>query len=165
MTDGAATAEALPGRGEGPHPGSPRARARRLDGWLAASSDQRRRLPAGVTPVRSAHETVVETALLRAAEDSGPALVEATTNQVNHRGGWTELTPAAFGDRVRAAAARVGPPEDRVMLGGDHLGPGPWRNLPAGRAMEESEAMVATYASAGYEKIYLGTSMGCEGET
>ncbi len=52
----------------------------------------------------------------------------------------------------------------QVVLGGDHLGPNPWRHLPAEAALAEAEAMVAAYVAAGYEKIHLDTSMGCQGE-
>ena len=51
-----------------------------------------------------------------------------------------------------------------MVLGGDHLGPNPWRHLPAEAALAEAEAMVAAYVAAGYEKIHLDTSMGCQGE-
>ena len=91
-------------------------------------------------------------------------LIEATCNQVNHQGGYTGLTPAAFRDQVYGIADRVGFPRRQVVLGGDHLGPNPWRHLPAKVALSEAEAMVAAYVSAGYQKIHLDTSMGCQGE-
>ena len=120
--------------------------------------------PRGLTSVCSAHPWVIEAALLQALEDGGPALIEATCNQVNQEGGYTGLTPAAFRDQVLAIAERVGLPRDQVILGGDHLGPNPWRHLPAPEAMARAEAMVAAYAGAGYGKIHLDTSMGCAGE-
>jgi D-tagatose-1,6-bisphosphate aldolase subunit GatZ/KbaZ len=120
--------------------------------------------PASVTSVCSAHPTVVGAAMRQAAVDGTVVLIEATCNQVNHQGGYTGLTPAAFRDQVYGIADRAGLPRRQVVLGGDHLGPNPWRHLPAEAALAEAEAMVAAYVSAGYEKIHLDTSMGCQGE-
>jgi D-tagatose-1,6-bisphosphate aldolase subunit GatZ/KbaZ len=87
--------------------------------------------PRGITSVCSAHPLVIEAALLAAAAAGEHALIEATCNQVNHEGGYTGLTPAAFRDAVLAIAGRVGLPRERLILGGDHLGPNPWKHLPA----------------------------------
>ena len=118
----------------------------------------------GIVSVCSAHPAVIEAALLQAAEDGGPALIEATCNQVNQDGGYTGMTPAGFRDFVGGIADRVGVPRSRVILGGDHLGPNPWKHLPPADAMARAEAMVAAYAAAGFEKLHLDCSMGCAGE-
>jgi D-tagatose-1,6-bisphosphate aldolase subunit GatZ/KbaZ len=118
----------------------------------------------GVTSVCSAHPMVVEAAMRQSVADGAAVLIEATCNQVNHQGGYTGLTPAAFRDEVYRIADQVGFPRRQVVLGGDHLGPNPWRHLPAEAALAEAEAMVAAYVAAGYEKIHLDTSMGCQGE-
>ena len=120
--------------------------------------------PRGITSVCSAHPLVIEAALLAAAAAGEPALIEATCNQVNHEGGYTGLTPAAFRDAVLAIAGRAGLPRERLILGGDHLGPNPWKQLPAEAALERAAAMVSAYVEAGFEKIHLDTSMGCAGE-
>jgi D-tagatose-1,6-bisphosphate aldolase subunit GatZ/KbaZ len=117
-----------------------------------------------ITSVCSAHPVVIEAALRFAAEQGLPALIEATCNQVNPDGGYTGLTPAGFRDAVVRLAARVGLPPADLILGGDHLGPNPWRALPAAAAMAMAEAMVAAYAEAGFVKLHLDTSMGCAGE-
>ncbi len=118
----------------------------------------------GVTSVCSAHEVVIEAALLQARQNGGELLVEATCNQVNQEGGYTGMTPAAFRDFVHAIADRVGVGRERVILGGDHLGPNPWRTLPPDDAMDRARAMVEAYAAAGYAKLHLDCSMGCAGE-
>ena len=99
-----------------------------------------------------------------AAADGTSVLIEATCNQVNHQGGYSGLTPAAFRDEVLRIADQVGFPYQDVVFGGDHLGPNPWRHLPSELALAEAEAMVAAYVDAGYVKIHLDTSMGCQGE-
>src|SRR5690606_32972319 len=118
----------------------------------------------GITSVCSAHPLVIEAALRHGLEESRPVLIEATCNQVNHRGGYTGMTPADFRRFVLDIADRVGMTHDRILLGGDHLGPNPWKSLPADAAMDEAAAMVEAYVLAGFTKIHLDTSMGCSGE-
>ena len=120
--------------------------------------------PAGIVSVCSAHPLVIEAALLQAAEDGTEVLIEATCNQVNQEGGYTGMTPAAFRDFVHGIADAVPFPRERVILGGDHLGPNPWKHLPADEAMARATRMIADYAIAGYVKLHLDASMGCAGE-
>lgn len=119
---------------------------------------------AGVTSVCSAHPTVIEAALLLGVETASPVLIEATCNQVNQDGGYTGMTPADFRAFVEGIADATGFPRENLILGGDHLGPNPWKSLPADEAMGKARAMVEAYASAGFEKVHLDTSMGCAGE-
>lgn len=118
----------------------------------------------GITSVCSAHPLVIEAALLQAEADGTPALIEATCNQVNQEGGYTGMTPAGFRDAVFAIADRVGFARDRIILGGDHLGPNPWKDREAEEALQRAEVMVEAFVAAGYVKIHLDTSMGCAGE-
>ena len=118
----------------------------------------------GITSVCSAHPLVIEATLRHAFEQGAVALIEATCNQVNQEGGYTGMTPVQFRDTVFELAAKVGMPSDRILLGGDHLGPNPWKALTAEEAMRRSELMVAAYVEAGFTKIHLDTSMGCRGE-
>jgi D-tagatose-1,6-bisphosphate aldolase subunit GatZ/KbaZ len=55
-------------------------------------------------------------------------------------------------------------PCGKIVLGGDHLGPNPWKALAADEAMRESERMVAAYVEAGFTKVHLDTSMACRGD-
>jgi D-tagatose-1,6-bisphosphate aldolase subunit GatZ/KbaZ len=87
------------------------------------------------------------------------ALIEATSSQVNQDGGYTGMRPADFRDRVLALATSVGLTHDRVLLGGDHLGPNCWQNLPAATALEKSAVLVGEYVAAGFRKIHLDCSM------
>lgn len=120
--------------------------------------------PVGITSVCSAHPLVIEAALRRGVRDGGPVLIEATCNQVNQEGGYTGMTPADFVAFVHGIARQVGFDTANLLLGGDHMGPNPWRRLDAEVAMERAEAMVAAYAAAGFGKIHLDASMGCAGE-
>jgi len=115
----------------------------------------------GVYSVCSAHPLVLEAAVLQALDDAGYVLVEATSNQVDQFGGYTGMTPIDFRELVMGIAGRHGLPEDRVVLGGDHLGPNRWRKLPAGEAMANAEDLVESYVAAGFAKIHLDCSMPC----
>src|SRR5687767_7360896 len=65
---------------------------------------------------------------------------------------------------MKDIVGRVGFDAARIVLGGDHLGPNPWTQLPADAAMEKAEAMVAAYVAAGFRKIHLDCSMSCAGD-
>jgi D-tagatose-bisphosphate aldolase class II non-catalytic subunit len=121
-------------------------------------------IPRGITSVCSAHPLVLEATLLRGKAEGVAVLIEATCNQVNHEGGYTGMTPAAFRKFVEDIAGRVRFPLEHLILGGDHLGPNPWKGLSANEAMARAETMVAAYVEAGFRKIHLDTSMGCAGE-
>jgi len=119
---------------------------------------------AGITSVCSAHPIVIRAALRHALHDGGPVLIEATCNQVNQEGGYTGMTPSDFRAFVESQAEAAGFPKDRILFGGDHLGPNPWKSLPAEEALAKAEVMVAEFVRAGFCKIHVDTSMGCLGE-
>lgn len=120
--------------------------------------------PIGITSVCSAHPLVIRAAARNAALYGEPVLIEATCNQVNQFGGYTGMRPRDFVTLVGKIAAEEGLRRDRIILGGDHLGPNPWRSEPAETAMAKAEGMVAAYVEAGFRKVHLDTSMGCAGE-
>jgi D-tagatose-1,6-bisphosphate aldolase subunit GatZ/KbaZ len=104
---------------------------------------------------------VIEAALAHAQRECGCVLIEATSNQVNQEGGYTGMRPADFSRFVLKIAARLEVPREQVLLGGDHLGPNCWQDLPAEAAMEKSERLIADYVEAGFRKIHLDCSMSC----
>src|SRR5262245_18843718 len=118
--------------------------------------------PCGMFSVCSAHPLVIEATFLHARRTGAAfALIEATSNQVNQDGGYTGMKPAGFRDFVHRIADRAGLPRDRILLGGDHLGPNAWQALPAEEAMARAEVMVEDYVRAGFRKIHLDCSMSC----
>ncbi|MFS8048149.1 D-tagatose-bisphosphate aldolase, class II, non-catalytic subunit [Rhizobium sp. BR 314] len=118
----------------------------------------------GIASICSAHPLVIEAAFLEGLATEMDVLIEATCNQVNQEGGYTGMTPADFRRFVEEIAAHVGFDTRRLILGGDHLGPNPWKHLPAEEAMQRSEMMMDAFVRAGFTKIHLDTSMGCAGE-
>ncbi|WP_193531732.1 D-tagatose-bisphosphate aldolase, class II, non-catalytic subunit [Roseateles aquatilis] len=115
----------------------------------------------GIPSVCSAHPVVIAATLRECAALGRPALIEATSNQVNQDGGYTGMTPVDFRRFVLALAAAEGVDPGLLILGGDHLGPNAWRKLPAAQAMAKAEVMVARYVAAGFRKIHLDCSMSC----
>lgn len=128
---------------------------------LELAPSRRSGRPLGIYSVCSAHQWVLEAACDQAVEDGSALLVEATSNQVNHRGGYTGMLPEDFRRYLTAIATSRGLAPEKLILGGDHLGPNPWRHLPAKQAMEEAELTVRAYAQAGFRKIHLDASMAC----
>ncbi|MER5200362.1 D-tagatose-bisphosphate aldolase, class II, non-catalytic subunit [Streptomyces sp. NPDC002755] len=120
--------------------------------------------PYGITSVCSAHPLVIEAAVHQALASGGTLLVEATSNQVDQYGGYTGMRPEGFRELVHGTATEHGLPLDRVVLGGDHLGPNRWRSLPPRQAMAEAEDLVTAYVRAGFTKIHLDCSFSCAGD-
>ncbi len=117
-----------------------------------------------LTSVCTAQPEVLEAALMLAHENDRDLLIEATSNQVNHYGGYTGLKPVEFIADVHERISRLGISRERVFFGGDHLGPQAWKHLSPRAAMREAETMVRDYVEAGFIKIHLDCSEGCAGE-
>lgn len=115
----------------------------------------------GIYSVCSAHAWVIEAAMRQARADGTVLLLEATSNQVNQMGGYTQMTPRLFRDYVHEIADRTGFDCQKLILGGDHLGPNPWQHLDAKTAMMHATEMVRLYVEAGFSKIHLDASMRC----
>lgn len=132
-----------------------------MDELLRLREDRRNGLIRGIYSVCSAHPIVLRASMEQALESQGPVLIEATCNQVDQFGGYTGMTPMDFAGFVRTLAQDAGFPESRLLLGGDHLGPNPWRSEPAESAMRKAEDLVEAYVMAGFQKIHLDASMRC----
>ena len=107
----------------------------------------------------TANELVIEALLEQGKNFDTPILIEGTANQINQFGGYTGMKPADFRDYVFAIADRVNFPHEKVFLGGDHMGPLVWSNLPEKEAMSNSRELLRLCILAGFKKIHLDTSM------
>ncbi|MFI5184563.1 MAG: class II D-tagatose-bisphosphate aldolase non-catalytic subunit [Vicinamibacteria bacterium] len=135
---------------------------RRKAPWLPdVVAAQKRGEAKGVYSVCSANRFVLEAAMQQAKADSSAVCIEATSNQVNVDGGYTGTTPAQFAAFIEEMARQVDFPTDRVLLGGDHLGPFPWADRDARTAMSKASETVRQYVAAGFVKIHLDASMRC----
>ncbi|MBV6658261.1 MAG: class II D-tagatose-bisphosphate aldolase, non-catalytic subunit [Devosiaceae bacterium] len=128
---------------------------------IAANRDGVRK---GLPCFCTANAHVLRAVLDHAAETGFPTVIEATCNQVNQEGGYTGLTPAQFKAWLASLAADAGVPMDQIIVGGDHLGPNPWRDRPIDEAMDKARDLVKLYAEAGFTKLHLDASMACGGE-
>ena len=107
----------------------------------------------------SANEYVIRAALRRAKDRDTVVLVEATANQVNQNGGYTGMTPVAFRAFLNRLAEEENFPIDKLLCGGDHLGPLTWTHLPEAEAMKNAGELIRSYVLAGFSKIHIDTSM------
>ncbi len=97
----------------------------------------------------------------QAKTDGSTLLIEATSNQVDQFGGYTGMTPAKFVEYLKKISESMDFPFERIIMGGDHLGPNAWQNQSAKAAMQKARVLVRDYVSAGFGKIHLDTSMHC----
>ncbi len=121
----------------------------------------RRGDPVGLYSVCCSHPLVLRAAMRVALAHGTPLLAEATSNQVDQFGGYTGMTPPQFHAYLLQLAREQGFPAERLVLGGDHLGPNAWQRQDAATAMAHAETLVAAYAGAGFHKIHLDCSMRC----
>lgn len=115
----------------------------------------------GIYSVCSAHPLVIEAVIEQAKVDDTPLLIEATANQVNQFGGYTNMRPGDFYQFIGEIADRKQYSRERIILGGDHLGPVCWVGETAKDAMIKSRQLIQSYVAAGFKKIHLDTSMRC----
>jgi len=118
----------------------------------------------GLFSVCSAHPLVIRAAMEYARDAGMPLVVESTVNQVNPDGGYTGMQPDDFHRFLQKLAAESHFPFERLIIGSDHLGPYPWRHLPAEKAMARARLLTEQSVQAGYRKLHLDTSMACYGD-
>ena len=116
---------------------------------------------AGIPSYCTAHPDTLRAIFRCCRSNDRPILIEATCNQVNQDGGYTGMKPADFRDFVFALAREADVDTDRIILGGDHLGPNPWKSISASQAMAKARELVRYYVEAGFTKIHLDASMAC----
>ena len=117
--------------------------------------------PVGLYSVCCSNEQVLLAAMQVALRYDTVLLIEATSNQVDQFGGYTGMNPAQYRDYVLQLARTQGFPTERLILGGDHLGPNAWQKSPAAEAMAHARELIAAYVAAGFHKIHLDCSMPC----
>jgi D-tagatose-1,6-bisphosphate aldolase subunit GatZ/KbaZ len=120
---------------------------------------QKKGIPTGIYSVCSANEIVIQVAMEKALNVDSYVLIEATANQVNQYGGYTNMRPIDFRDFVYTIAEKVNFPKDRIILGGDHLGPLPWKSQQTEKAMKEAKELIKQFVMSGFTKIHIDTSM------
>ncbi|MFC3549482.1 D-tagatose-bisphosphate aldolase, class II, non-catalytic subunit [Lysobacter cavernae] len=115
----------------------------------------------GLYSVCCSHEQVLLAAMQVARHYDTVLLIEATSNQVDQFGGYTGMNPVQFREYVLQLARTQDFPAQRLILGGDHLGPNAWQKHPAAEAMANARELIKAYVAAGFHKIHLDCSMSC----
>ncbi|MBF9014636.1 MULTISPECIES: class II D-tagatose-bisphosphate aldolase, non-catalytic subunit [unclassified Oceanispirochaeta] len=115
----------------------------------------------GIYSICSSHPEVIKAGMIQATDDNSILCIESTSNQVDQFGGYTGMTPDMFITYVKGLAEELAFPTDKLLFGGDHLGPNAWQNLTAAEAMMNAKDLISAYVKAGYLKIHLDTSMFC----
>lgn len=118
----------------------------------------------GIFSVCCSNKYVIEASMERLLNKDIPLLVEATANQVDQFGGYTGMKPKDYVEYIYKIANTVGFPKERIILGGDHLGPLTWKNINQSEAMENAKGLIREYVLAGFTKIHLDTSMPLKGD-
>lgn len=113
----------------------------------------------GIYSCCSANEYVIRAVMRKGIKYHTPVLIEATANQVNQDGGYMGMTPKDFYFFVHKIADEERFDRSKLILGGDHLGPLIWSELPEQEAMEKAEELIRQYVEAGFGKIHIDTSM------
>ena len=113
----------------------------------------------GIYSACTANELVLRACMQRAVEQNSVLLIEATANQVDQYGGYTGMKPKDFMKFVEDLAAVEQLPIDRIILGGDHLGPLTFTKYDEEKAMSEASELIRQFVLAGFTKIHIDTSM------
>ena len=113
----------------------------------------------GIASFCTANDLVIEAIFSQAKTSGDYVLIEGTANQINQFGGYTGMKPSDFRDYVYSIADRTGFDRSLVILGGDHMGPLVWSDLPAEQAMNNAKDLLRLCVKAGFRKIHLDTSM------
>ena len=118
----------------------------------------------GIVSVCCSNQFVIESAMDKLRDTDMSLLLEATANQVDQFGGYTGMKPIEYRSFISDLCRKNDFPEDRVILGGDHLGPLTWREIDPEQAMENAKELIRQYVMAGFTKIHIDTSMTIKGD-
>ncbi|MCR5106785.1 MAG: class II D-tagatose-bisphosphate aldolase, non-catalytic subunit [Lachnospiraceae bacterium] len=113
----------------------------------------------GIYSACTGNALVLEACMRHAVKTGTVLLIEATANQVDQYGGYTGMKPKDFMAMIHSLSDKTGLSMDRIILGGDHLGPLTFSQYDEKKAMEESRELIRQYVEAGFTKIHIDTSM------
>ena len=91
-----------------------------------------------------------------------PILIESTSNQVNQNGGYTSTTPKQFMFKIKKLCKLIKFNKGKILIGGDHLGPLPWKNLNSKIAVKNGISLIKGCLRANYQKIHIDVAIKCK---
>ncbi len=118
----------------------------------------------GIYSVCSSNENVLDASIEFAREKDDVLLIEATCHQINQFGGYTNMTPEIFSKKIFKKVKEMKLNPEKLLLGGDHLGPDPWKNEYSDIAMDKAKQLVIEFVKNGFGKIHLDCSMPLKGD-
>jgi D-tagatose-1,6-bisphosphate aldolase subunit GatZ/KbaZ len=107
---------------------------------------------------------VIKTILYFCRVKKLPCLIESTSNQVNQHGGYTKKTPKIFVKEILNLKKKIKFDSKKLFLGGDHLGPLPWKKKNNSIAMKNSISLINDYLEQNFCKIHIDTSIKCKND-
>jgi len=93
-----------------------------------------------------------------------PCLIECTSNQVNQDGGYTGYTAKLFVKKINKIRKKIKLNQSQLFLGGDHLGPLPWKNNTNKIALKKSVKLINSFLNEKFDKIHVDTSIKCKND-
>ena len=93
-----------------------------------------------------------------------PCLIECTSNQVNQYGGYSQHSPKTFIKEVNNLRKKIKLNQSQLFLGGDHLGPLPWKNISSKKALDNSINLIDKFLNEKFDKIHIDTSIKCKND-
>ena len=93
-----------------------------------------------------------------------PCLIECTSNQVNQYGGYTNKTPQNFMKEISNIRKEINFDKKKLFLGGDHLGPLPWKKQNKAAAIKKSISLINDFLKQNFCKIHIDTSIKCKND-
>ena len=90
-----------------------------------------------------------------------PCLIESTSNQVNQFGGYSGKTPQEFYNNIKKILKKNNFSSRNFYMGGDHLGPLPWKKKNEKTAVNNSVQLINKCLDSNYSKIHVDTSIKC----
>jgi D-tagatose-1,6-bisphosphate aldolase subunit GatZ/KbaZ len=106
---------------------------------------------------------VLKSLIIFARYNNLPLLIETTSNQINQYGGYTNLKPKQFVNKIKKIAKNLNF-KNEIIFGADHLGPLPWKHLGANKAIKNAKQLIRAVVTAGYKKIHIDTGMKLKGD-
>lgn len=112
----------------------------------------------------TANFDVIESIFYYCLINKFPCLIECTSNQVNQDGGYTFTTPKLFVKKINKLRKKIKLNKSQLFLGGDHLGPLPWKNNTNETALKKSINLINNFLNEKFDKIHIDTSIKCKND-
>ena len=112
----------------------------------------------------TANFDVIESIFYYCLINKFPCLIECTSNQVNQDGGYTSTTPKLFVKKINKLRKKIKLNQSQLFLGGDHLGPLPWKNNTNKTALKKSIKLINNFLNEKFDKIHIDTSIKCKND-